>query len=131
MIEQIKDRWLTWRTGKTKDEREWAAWCDTNIVYRAGTIKNRFKHFKHIITVDPNKFFDLSEPFGWVPCASAKKYLYPTRELGNNAVYCFERVIWDKWSNDWMLNDLGDEDIVFVATNNDRDATMIALKYMS
>lgn len=129
MIEWLKDRWLTWRTGKDKKQREWEAWYEVNVVYRASSITNMFQHFKHVIEVDTNKFMDLDEPFGWVPCDDALQYFWPARELGDNAVWRFERVMLDKWTNTWYVNGLGDEDKVFVATNNDEDATMIALKY--
>jgi hypothetical protein len=131
MIEWVKDKWLTWRTGKSKEEREWADWYETTVVYRASTIPNMFMHFKHVIEVDTFKFMDPAEPFAWVPCADAKQYFWPQRPVTNTCVWRFERVIWDKWDNCWHINTLGDEDKVFVATNNDRDAMMIALKYMS
>lgn len=126
----IVDKWLTWRTGKPKAEREWQAWYEENVVYRASTIPNMFQNFKHVIIVDPNKFM-LEDPFAWRPCDDAQQYFWPARELGNNAVWRFERVIWDQWDKCWHINGLGDEDKVFVATNSDKDAMMIALKYMS
>jgi hypothetical protein len=129
MIEWIKDKWLTWRTGKDKDQRDWEAWYETNVVYRASTIPNMFMNFKHVIEVSHEKFLDYCEPFDWVPCEDALQYFWPQRELGNNAVWRFERVIWDKWEQRWHISSLGDEDKVFVATNNQRDAVMIALKY--
>jgi len=129
--EYIADKWLTWRTGKSKEQREWEAWYEENVVYRARTIDNMFMHFKYVIEVDTYKFMNLNEPFAWVPCEDAKQYFWPHRELGNNAVWRFERVIWDQWDKTWHINTLGDEDKIFVATNNDKDATMIALKYMS
>ncbi len=129
MIEYIKDRWLTWRTGKDKDQRKWEAWYEVNVVYRASTIPNMFMHFKHIIVVDVQKFTDPCEPFAWVPCADAKQYFWPQRELGHNAVWRFERVHWNEWENRWHINDMGDVEKIFVATNNDNDAIMIALKY--
>lgn len=128
--EYLVDKWLTWRTGKDKQQREWEAWYEVNVVYRAGTIPNMFMHFKHIIEVDAYKFFDPAEPFAWVPCEDARKYCWPARPLGNNAVWRFERVIWDQWDKCWHINGLGNEDKVFVATNNDKDAIMIALKYI-
>jgi hypothetical protein len=131
VTEYIKEKWLTWRTGKDKPQREWEAWYETNVVYRASSINNMFMHFKHVIIVDPDLFFNVCEPFAYVPTEDAKQYFWPDRELGNNAVWRFERVTWDQWSNDWVVNGLGDRDKVFVATNNDRDAMMIALKYMS
>lgn len=121
----IIDRYLTWRTGKDKNQRDWEAWYEVNVVYRANTIENMFMNFKHIIEVSPDKF----DPFAWVPCEDAKQYLHPQRELGNNAVWRFERVRKDQWDNRWHIDELGGGDHVFVATNNDRDAIMIALKY--
>lgn len=128
VTEKIKDKYLTWRTGKTKEEREWEEWYNVNVVWRASDISNMFMHFKHIIIVDPNKFFTF-DPFAWVPTQEAKQYFWPARPLGENAVWRFERVMWDQWSKRWSINELGGEDKVFVATNSDRDALMIALKY--
>ena len=132
MIEWIRDWYLTRKTGKTKEEREWIAWYEQNVNYRATRIKDMFKNFKHVIIVDLNKFVDHAEPFAWVPCADARQYFWPARPLGENAVWRFERVIncpataWE-----WEVNELGGEDKIFVATNNEQDALMIALKYMS
>jgi hypothetical protein len=131
LLSKLEDKYLTWRTGKDKAQREWEAWYEVNVVYRASTIPNMFMHFKHVIIVDPDKFFNRCEPFVYVPCEDAKQYFWPQRELGNNAVWRFERVIWDQWMKEWHINGLGDRDKVFVATNNDKDAMMIALKYMS
>lgn len=128
IVEHIKDKWVTWRTGKDKAQRDWEAWYEVNVVYRASTIENMFMNFKHIIEVSPDKFFQF-DPFAYVPCEDAKQYLWPQRELGNNAVWRFERVIKDQWDQRWHVNELGGEDRVFVATNNERDAMMIALKY--
>lgn len=128
VIEYLKDKYLTWRTGKDKAQREWEAWYEVNVIYGASTIPNMFRNFKHIIVVDPDKFFQF-DPFTWVPCEDAKQYFWPNRELGNNAVWRFERVVWDQWSEQWSINGLGDRDLAFVATNNERDAMMIALKY--
>lgn len=129
-IEYLKDRYLTWRTGKTRSEREWEVWYEANINYRSTRIKEMFAKFEHIIIVDSEKFFDPREPLGWVPYEEAQQYFWPNRELGNNAVWRFERVIncpataWE-----WEINELGGEDRVFVATNNHEDAIMIALRY--
>lgn len=127
--EKVTDWWLTWRTGKDRQQREWEAWQEVTVVSRASTIENMFMNFKHIIPVTTN-IFDLDEPFGWAPCADFKQYLYPTRKLGNNAVFYFARGYRDRWDKRFHLNDMQhEEDQVFVATNNDRDALMIALKY--
>jgi hypothetical protein len=132
MIEWIRDWYLTRKTGKTKAERDYITWYEQTVDDRATRIKDMFKNFKHIVIVDPNKFFDLDEPFGWMPCEDAKQYFWPARELGDNTVWRFERVMKEPataW--EWEINELGGTDKVFVATNNEQDAMMIALKYMS
>lgn len=129
IVEYIKDKYLTWKTGKDRAEREWIMWYDLNVNWRASDITDMFKNFKHVIIVDVHKFTNPHEPFAWVPCDDAKQYFWPERPLGNNAVWRFERVEWNEWDKRWHLNSLGGQDLIFVATNNDRDAMMIALKY--
>lgn len=129
VTEHVKDWYLTRKTGKTKAEREWEAWYEQNVNFRATRIKDMFKNFKHVMIVNPDKFFQF-DPFAWVPTNDAKQYFWPARPLGENCVWRFERVIncpASAW--EWEVNELGGEDKVFVATNNDRDAVMIALKY--
>ena len=131
MLEYLKDKYLTWRTKKPKEVREWEAWYETTVNYRASTIPDMFKNFKHVIEVNVEKFTDPHEPFTWVPVKDARQYFWPNRPLGENCVWRFERVFWNQWHKRWEINDMGDCDKIFVATNSDKDATMIALKYMS
>lgn len=129
MIEWIKDRYLTWRTGFDRQERAWRKWRDQNIVLQADTIENMFMNFKYIVPVSTS-VFDPDEPFGWCPCEDFKQYLYPARELGKNAVWYFARGYRDPWDGRFHINDLrSEQDQVFVATNNKRDAIMIALRW--
>ena len=129
LLTYVSDKWLTWRTGYTRAEREYIKWNDETVVHRAHTIENRFMSFKHIIEVDYAKWFDLAEPFGYVPCHRAKSYMWPTRQLGNNAVYYHARGYRDRWDNKFHFEDMFGGDSLFVATNNDRDAIMIALTF--
>jgi hypothetical protein len=129
MIERIVDRYLTWRTGQDKPTRDFRNWYDGTVVSRAGTIENMFMHFRYIIPVSTQKF-NTNEPCGWVPCEDFKQYLYPNRVLGDNTVYTFARGYRDSWDGRFHLSDLQyEQDQVFVATNNEKDAVMIALKY--
>ena len=129
MIEYIKDKWLTWRTGHDKQTRDYYHWQEENIVHRAGTIENMFMNFKYILPVSTD-IFNLEEPFGWCPCQDFKQYLYPSRALGDNTVYFFTRGYRDPWDGKFHINDLrSEQDHVFVATNNKNDAITIALKY--
>lgn len=130
LVDWATDKYLTWKTGKNKAQREWEAWYDQNVNYRSVRIKDMFGKFKHIIVVDSEKFMSPYEPFAWVPCKDAQQYFWPARPLGENAVWRFERVIncpataWE-----WEVNELGGADTVFVATNSDEDALMLSLKY--
>lgn len=129
MIEWIKDKWLTWRTGQTKEIRTWRKWEEENIVFHATTIENMFMNFKYILPVSNKIFYD-TDLFGWVPTDDFRQYLYPNRELGDCAVYFYARGYRDPWDGRFHLNDIRHEqDQVFVATNNERDAVMIALKF--
>ena len=129
IIEWIKDKWLTWRTGKDKEQREWEAWYYTSVNYRANDITDMFKNFEHVMELSWDKFFDYSDPFAWVPKEDALQYFWPHCELSKTAVWRIERVMWNQWDYRWHINELGGEDKVFVATNNSKDAMMIALKY--
>jgi hypothetical protein len=128
LIDKVKDTWLTHRTGMNKADRDYKAWYDANVNWRASDITDMFKNFEHVIEVNPNKFL-WDGGLSWVPHPKAKQYFWPERELGKNAVWRFERVVWDKWDQRWHINGLGGEDRVFVATNNEKDAIMIALQW--
>ena len=130
ILEQIKDWYLTRKTGYTRAEREYRTWYEQTVDARATRIKDIFGNFKHIVVVDPGKFFDLDEPFGWIVREDARQYFWPARPLGENCVWEFHRVMNSPataWQ--WEVNELGGEDKVFVATNNQQDATMIALRW--
>ena len=128
MIDYIKDKWLTWRTGLDKETRDYQKWAYETIAYRASTIENMFVNFKYILPVT-TQIYNPNEPFGWVPCKDFRQYMYPSRALGDNCVYYFARGHRDQWDGKFHLTEIGGGDQVFVATNNDEDAIMIALKY--
>lgn len=128
MIEYIKDRYLTWTTGLSKQERVWRKWQEETIVRRTNTIENMFVNFKYILPVS-TEIFDYQEPFAWVPCKDFEQYCYPNRDLDNCTVYHFARGVRNQWDGCFHFNEFGGGDQVFVATNNEVDAVMITLKY--
>ena len=128
MIEYIKDKYLTWRTGNDKQTRTWLKWEEENILQRARTIETMFMNFKYILPVT-TQIFNHAEPFGWYPNKEFSEYMYPNRELGNNAVYYFARGERNHWDGYFHFDEMFGGDQVFVATNNERDDIMIALKY--
>jgi hypothetical protein len=128
LLDDIKDRWITWRTGKDRTQREWEEWYNTNVNWRAYNITNMFENFKHVIEVDPNIFL-WDAGLDWVPHPDAIHYFWPQRPPGKNCVWRLERVVRSQWDNRWHLTGIGGEDRVFVATNSDEDAIMITLKW--
>ena len=128
--ESVVDWWLTKRTGKSKQQREWDKWTHENIAFRSNTVHGTFYLFKHVIEVDSGKLFNPHEPFGWVTVEQFKRrYEYPHRALGDNAVWMWFRCERNRWTGELEINELCGADRLFVATNNDRDAIMIALQY--
>lgn len=128
--EYFKDKYLTWRTGKDKRQRDHDTWFNDIVNYRARDTTDMFKNFKHVIIVNPELFFDHAEPFGWVPVQDAKQYFYPLRPLDETVcVWRFERVTWNRWDSRWHINEMSGDDKVFVACNNSEDAMVLALKY--
>ena len=71
--ETLKDKYLTWRTSKDKITRDWEKWIDATIVRRATTVENYYTNFRYIVQLDPNKVWDMSNPFGWVPVKEFKQ----------------------------------------------------------
>jgi len=128
IIEYIKDKYLTWRTGQDKQTRDWNKWYEETVVFRADTIENMFMNFKYILPVSIN-IFDLDEPFGWALGKDIRQYMYPNRALGDCAVHYFARGFRHQWDGRFHLNEISGGDQVFIATNNSKDAMMITLKY--
>jgi hypothetical protein len=132
MFERLKDIWLTWRTGIEKKEREYLAWQTANICVTANDATNYFCGFKHVIPVDYNKVHTVFEPMwgDYLPNREFLSYMWPNRELGQNCSYRIFRGYWDPWDGRFHINDLRCElDQLFIATNSDEDAVLIALKW--
>ena len=128
MFDYIKDKWLTWRTGLKKSDREFSKWFEETVVQNAPTIENMFMNFKFILPVS-TQIFDHDEPFGWVPNEEFRQYMYPNRAIGDCAVYYFARGYRDRWDGKFYKDDMSGSDQVFVATNNEVDAIMITLRW--
>ena len=128
-VESIKDKWLTWRTGRNKSEREYYEWQSQNIVKNARDVTNYFQGFKYIIAVDYAKVNTKFDPlFGCMESDDFLNYLYPQKPLGQNCACGIFRGEWNQWDHRFHLNDFG-FDQMFVATNSEEDAVMIALKW--
>ena len=103
-------------------------WNDKHIWTAAPDIKRMLHGFKYIIEVDWMKLLEGNKKFGWIPSKEFRdKYYYPNRELGDHVVVIHERGEFVE-EGIFEFNEFGG-DACFVATNNDFDALMIALKY--
>lgn len=127
MFEWLKDRYLTWSTGKDKLQRDYEGWYEQTVNYRARTIEEMFANFKYVFHVDPEKFLVWHMLVGTKDDIS--EYRYPMRELGNNMVWTILRGEQDQWDGRFHITDFGGEDRVYLATNNHEDAVILALKY--
>ena len=126
MWENLKDRWITWRTGKPKSRRDYEEWYYINVNARANTAEDRFKNFNYVIQVDYWKTFDVHM---FVELKEGLlQYRYPQRALGDNIVYGILRGE-QMPDGKFHLTDFGNEDRAYIATNNSEDAVMIALRY--
>jgi hypothetical protein len=127
--QQIKDWYHFRKTGYTRAEREYRTWYEATVNWRATRVRDIFHNFRHVIVVDPEKFFDY-DPLAYAPKAEAQQYFWPVRPIGENCIWRWERVIkCPATAGEWSVNELGGADTVFVATNSDADAVMLALKY--
>lgn len=130
VYENSKERWITWRTGKDKIQREWEAWCDVTVHRRANTVEDYYCNFKHIIEVDPAKVYDPACPFGWTYVKDFQQFAFPNRALGENTMCEWFRCLDKSWDGKTHINEIGGGDHLFAATNNDKDAIIITLKYV-
>jgi hypothetical protein len=127
MWENLKDRWITWRTGKTKSQRDYEAWYNSTVNVRAKSVEEMFANFKYVFRVNPNKF--LIWHFSVEPRDDLRQYQYPQRALGDSLLWTVQRGDPNFWDNGFVITDPTEEDLVYLATNNSEDALMLALKY--
>jgi len=129
ILENLKDKYLTWKTGRTYHEREIDKWNAENLWLHAPNIKTVFYNYKHIIEVDWHKVFGDCPMMGWyVDKTFRDTYCYPARELGDHTTIKSGRGLYDETSI-FEFNEICGGDRVYIGTNNDDDAIMIALKY--
>jgi len=131
MLEMLRNKWIqTSQTGlhfgHNQDEQ---AWNKENINATASSVKEILFGMKHIIEVDYEKVYEKWDVQGWIVLEEFQtEYFYPNRELGDHAVIHLMRGDFSSDEYIFTKNEFGG-DAVFVGTNNDDDALMIALKY--
>ena len=132
LYNDIKAKYFQWRHGMDQAQWDYKQWNEAHICQRANDVTNYFQGFKHVIPVSYLRVNTILEPmFGMhVPGPEIKEYTWPNKEVGQHAMLGHFRGFWDKWDGRFHISDIGgDVDQVFVATNNDEDAFMIALRF--
>lgn len=104
-------------------------WNQSNIKPNADSIREIFYKHKHVFEIDAFKVYpNLQSTHGWkIDQFFMDNFFYPNKKLGDHAIVVLMRGIEDEYGI-FERNELGG-DGCFVATNNDADATLIALKY--
>jgi hypothetical protein len=103
-----------------KKEKEYRAWLDSKIFHPAGDVRTYFHGFRHVIQVNYHRLNPC--PFNGSPGQEFLDML-----LKYQGVYSIFRVSWQ--NNRWEFDEFGGGDVVFVATDSDEGAVMIALLY--
>ena len=122
---EIKEWWLTRQTGLTRQERDHNLWMDEMIDHWHPTIQGKFRKFKYLVELDPDKFFIFHMTIEPVE----PKYFYPHKPSGQCAVWCFDRGFPDPFDNNIInITPMGNE-YLFVATNCGEDAIEMTLQF--
>lgn len=111
---------------KAKSIRYYQQWCAENIDMRASYVEHMFRRFEFCFEVDYMKFFDHGDTSGWVPIDNS--FFYPERHPPSCCVWKIFRVE-DKQNGLTRVNEMFGADKVYVATNNEEDAVMMALRF--
>ena len=131
LYSDIKAKYFRWRRGMDRAEWDYTQWNEAHICQRANDVTNYYQGFKYVIPVSYNKIYTQSDSFwGEILGTDIKEYTWPNKEVGEHAMLGHFRGYWDQWDGRFHITDLGGElDQMFVATNNDEDAFMIALRF--
>ncbi len=121
----IKEQCRIWFKAKTLgytiEKVKYHEWLDTVYNPRATKINDILFGFKYIVGVDHKKWFEINHK-AWVPVEDAKQYVGIGKGL-----FKWERGNWD--GDVFEVNELFGGDYLFVGTNSEEDAVMIALKF--
>ena len=132
MMDLLRDKWLqsSWAPVNLRNHHAEVQWNNANLNKAASNIRDIFCGIKHIIEVDHLKIYaEHHGMHGWLlPKSFRDQYCFPNRDLGDHAVVHLMRGMHTGDEKIFEVNEFGG-DAVFVGTNNEEDAIMIALKY--
>lgn len=131
ILDNIKDWYITKKTGLTKEERRVRAWYDERINYRASYVDEIYHGFDYIIEVDPFRVLDFGSPFGWHSLTDFQKYQYPKQPVEAAAFWAWVRGFRENsfGRRRYAHNEIGGGDNLFVMTNSKEIAVEVTAKY--
>lgn len=106
---------------------DYASWRSHIVNQSAASVEDYFEHFDYVLEVDPRKILDIRTNY---PKVAFAEYEYPNRTRTDAALIRIFRVTpKSKVDGKHYFDEIWGKDTVFVATNNEQDAVMIALRF--
>lgn len=110
-----------------KEICEHERWRSKIVNSSAASVEDYFSHFEYILIVDPKKILDVTNTY---PAVVFSEYEYPNRTRSNAALIRIFRVTpKNETDGKHYFDEIWGKDTAFVATNNEQDAVMIALRF--
>lgn len=131
ILDNIKDWYITRKTGLNREQRRIRAWYDERINYRATYLDEIYHGFDYIIEVDPYQVLDFGHPFGWNSLTDFQKFEYPAQPVEAAAFWAWVRGFREHsfGRRRYAHNEIGGGDNLFVVTNSRDIAVKISAKY--
>ncbi len=124
MLKKLRKKYFP--TEEEIEEARETEWHDKNTSTSADNIRDYFHGLEYIVELDWEKVY----ASGWILLKDIRiKYCYPSRQLEDQTIFTCVRGTPTNDSRIFALNEIFGGDRVFAATNNEKDAIMLALKY--
>ena len=107
-------------------------WYEENINKSSILVSRRYSKFDYVFRINHGQFAkDKSYEQEVSPGGFIYNLTYPRRDLGNNLIVEILRGgdVGGSAGGEFLITDLGNTDIIIIATNNKHDATAVALRY--
>lgn len=115
----------------TGRERVLRRWVVNHADRDAKTARWLLKSFKHVIEVNPAKFFAFEENGVLVPVEIWNEFSFPHRRLEDSCMFALLNCSWENGDLKLSVEDQrrGKNTHLFVATNSDDDALLLSLLF--
>lgn len=112
---------------KRADRARYQLWRQGRVI-NAGTVRESFRNFKHVVDVDYSKsFVNREHPFIDEIHPELATFLWPERPLDSAGLLTFVRGSYI--NGEFVITDLGNQDRILFCTDSDEDALLVTLKF--